>query len=91
MAEQVVFNLTSRDGITLNTKGTYCDKDIAVIPKIEGLIERVVVPKPRLVFSESDMNSLLDTGETGWIFEYDGPDGTYEHGAIYMLERKADG
>lgn len=37
MADKIFIELTSSEGLTVNTKGAYCDKDIAVIPKLEEL------------------------------------------------------
>ena len=36
MSDVLSIALTSRDGITLNTKGTYCDKNIQIIPQLEN-------------------------------------------------------
>lgn len=33
--------MTSQDGVTLNTEGKYCDKDIVVVPQLE---DKVVTP-----------------------------------------------
>ena len=41
MSDVLSIALTSRDGITLNTKGTYCDKNIQIIPQIE---DKTVTP-----------------------------------------------
>lgn len=41
MPTQLNIKLTSQDGITLNTKGKYCDKNISITPQLE---DKVVVP-----------------------------------------------
>jgi hypothetical protein len=41
MPTQLNIKLTSQNGVTLNTEGKYCDKDIVVVPQLE---DRVVTP-----------------------------------------------
>lgn len=41
MPTQLNIKLTSQDGVTLNTEGKYCDKDIVVVPQLE---DKVVKP-----------------------------------------------
>ena len=41
MPSQLNIKLTSQEGITLNTEGKYCDKNIVVVPQLE---DKVVAP-----------------------------------------------
>lgn len=36
MSDKLVIAMTSSKGVTLKTKGKYCDKNIMVVPQIEG-------------------------------------------------------
>lgn len=82
MSDKLVILCTSKDGVTLNTKGTYCDKDIHVIPQVEGVDSAL----PIEVATEEEMNALLSTAEVGSIFIYTGESGTFENGALYLVE-----
>lgn len=43
-------------------------------------------PLPIEVASEIEMNALLYSGEVGGVYKYTGTTGTYENGALYVLE-----
>lgn len=43
-------------------------------------------PLPIEVSTESQMNSLLNTAEVGSVYKYTGTSGTYENGALYVVE-----
>jgi hypothetical protein len=60
MAEQMVLAMDSKEGITLHTKGVYCDKDIVIVPKFDGgdcTGEHIV-----------DVEKLPETGEVGTTY-----------------------
>ncbi len=41
---------------------------------------------PIEVATEAEMNALLESGEVGGVYKYTGTTGTYENGALYVLE-----
>lgn len=41
---------------------------------------------PIEVSTEAEMTALLTGGEIGGVYRYTGPTGTYENGALYVLE-----
>jgi hypothetical protein len=43
-------------------------------------------PLPIEVSTEAEMTALLESGEIGGIYKYTGTTGTYENGALYVLE-----
>ena len=55
--------------------------------------EAVVVadsPLPTEVSTEAEMTALLTSGEVGGVYKYTGTTGTYENGALYVLEEEAE-
>jgi hypothetical protein len=45
-------------------------------------------PLPIEVASEAEMNALLETAEVGSVYNYVGETGTYENGALYVVEEE---
>lgn len=43
-------------------------------------------PLPIEVSTEAEMTALLESGEVGGVYKYTGTTGTYENGALYVLE-----
>lgn len=43
-------------------------------------------PLPIEVATESEMNTVLGTAEVGSVYKYIGTSGTYENGALYVVE-----
>ena len=43
-------------------------------------------PLPIEVSTEAEMNALLETAEVGSVYKYTGETGTYENGALYVVE-----
>lgn len=41
---------------------------------------------PIEVSTEAEMTALLESGEIGGVYKYTGETGTYENGALYVLE-----
>lgn len=44
---------------------------------------------PIEVSTEAEMTALLTSGEVGGVYKYTGTTGTYENGALYVLEEEA--
>ena len=47
-------------------------------------------PIPTEVSTEAEMTALLTSGEVGGVYKYTGTTGTYENGALYVLEEEAE-
>ena len=45
-------------------------------------------PLPTEVSTEAEMTALLESGEVGGVYKYTGTTGTYENGALYVLENE---
>lgn len=45
-------------------------------------------PLPLEVSTEAEMTALLTSGEVGGVYKYTGTTGTYENGALYVLEEE---
>lgn len=45
-------------------------------------------PLPIEVSTEAEMTALLESGEIGGVYKYTGTTGTYENGALYVLEEE---
>jgi hypothetical protein len=41
---------------------------------------------PTEISTEAEMTALLESGEVGGVYKYTGTTGTYENGALYVLE-----
>lgn len=87
--------------ITYNGKTTeLADGYIATLPcKDYKMATDVVVEAPEAVevedsaiptevSTEAEMTALLESGEVGGIYKYTGTTGTYENGALYVLEEE---
>lgn len=85
MSDLLHIIITSQDGATLNTAGTYCDKDMRIH------INMPVGATPQEISTEAEMNALFETAEVGSIYKYVGETGNYEAGAYYAVESDGDG
>lgn len=47
-------------------------------------------PLPTEVSTEAEMTALLTSGEVGGVYKYTGTTGTYENGALYVLEEETE-
>lgn len=47
-------------------------------------------PLPIEVATEAEMNALLEAAEVGSVYKYTGETGTYENGALYMVEEEGE-
>ncbi len=54
----------------------------------ENMASAIKIPLPQKVATESGMTSLLETAEVGSVYMYVGESGTYENGAIYIVEEE---
>ena len=45
-------------------------------------------PLPKEITSETEMTALLETADIGSVYKYVGTTGTYENGAIYIVEEE---
>jgi hypothetical protein len=74
---------------TVTANGTYEATDGKVISKITVAVEGEDKATPIEVSTEAEMTALLESGEVGGVYKYTGTTGTYENGALYVLEEEA--
>lgn len=55
-----------------------------------GVIAYEDSPLPTEVSTEAEMTALLTSGEVGGVYKYTGATGTYENGALYVLEEEEE-
>ena len=68
--------------IHINKKQIYC-----IFKGVNGGGGTVVdSPLPIEIATEAEMTALLETAEVGSIYKYTGTTGTYENGALYVVE-----
>lgn len=58
------------------------EKEITFVP-VTGEEDSAL---PTEVSTETEMTALLESGEVGGVYKYTGETGTYENGALYVLE-----
>lgn len=77
---------------TLEAKSVTPTAEAQVVATSDGYVgmSAVVVepyaPIPIEVATEAEMTALLTSGEVGGVYKYTGTTGTYENGALYVLE-----
>ena len=82
----VVATIENGNKATLPIKDLKMKSDIVVtVP------EATDSPLPTEVSTESEMTALLTSGEVGGVYKYTGTTGTYENGALYVLEEASAG
>lgn len=82
----VVATIENGNKATLPIKDLKMKSDIVVtVP------EATDSPLPIEVSTEAEMTSLLTNGTVGGVYKYTGTTGTYENGALYVLEEEAVG
>lgn len=66
------------------------DKKMAtdVVVEAPEAVEVADSPLPTEVSTEAEMTALLESGEVGGVYKYTGTTGTYENGALYVLEEE---
>lgn len=71
---------------TLPIKDLKMKSDIVItVPKAESGTDSAI---PIEVSTEAEMTALLTSGEVGGVYKYTGTTGTYENGALYVLEEE---
>lgn len=60
-------------------------KDVSIFG-LTGAYEAEDKATPIEVSTEAEMTALLESGEVGGVYKYTGTTGTYENGALYVLE-----
>lgn len=81
----VVATVEGGNTATLPVKDLKMKSDI-VITVPEGESGGTDSPLPIAVSTEAEMTALLTSGEVGGVYKYTGTTGTYESGALYVLE-----
>ena len=69
---------------TLSCSGKKMATDVVI-----EVSEATDSPLPIEVSTEAEMTALLTSGEVGGVYKYTGTTGTYENGALYVLEEEA--
>lgn len=81
---EVVATIPSGNKATIPIADKKMKTDIVItVPKAEGGTDS---PLPTEVSTEAEMTALLESGEVGGVYKYTGTTGTYENGALYVLE-----
>jgi hypothetical protein len=71
---------------TLPVKDLKMKTDIVItVPEAESGTDSAI---PIEVSTEAEMTALLTSGEVGGVYKYTGTSGTYENGALYVLEEE---
>lgn len=89
MSTKITYNSTTTEVAngkiaTLSCNGKKMKSDIVVeVPSAEDSAV------PTEVATEAEMTALLESGEVGGVYKYTGTTGTYENGALYVLEEEA--
>lgn len=89
MSTKITYNSTTTEVAngkiaTLSCNGKKMKSDIVVeVPSAEDSAI------PTEVSTEAEMTALLESGEVGGVYKYTGTTGTYENGALYVLEEEA--
>lgn len=73
--------------LNITANGTY--PDIREYSEVIVNVEATDSPLPTEVSTEAEMTALLTSGEVGGVYKYTGTTGTYENGALYVLEEEA--
>lgn len=88
MSTKITYNSTTTEVAngkiaTLSCNGKKMKSDIVVeVPSAEDSAI------PTEVSTEAEMTALLESGEVGGVYKYTGTTGTYENGALYVLEEE---
>lgn len=78
--------LSAANAKTGKTDATLTD---AITTLVEGYGKGAEVadsPLPNEVVTEAEMSALLETAKVGSVYKYTGATGTYENGALYVVE-----
>lgn len=83
----VVATVEGGNTATLPIKDLKMKSDIVITVPLGG--GSADSPLPTEVSTEAEMTALLTSGEVGGVYKYVGASGTYENGALYVLEEEA--
>lgn len=80
----IVATIPSGNKATIPIANKKMKTDIIItVPEAEGGADSAI---PIEVSTEAEMTALLTSGEVGGVYKYTGTAGTYENGALYVLE-----
>jgi hypothetical protein len=83
----VVATIPSGNKATIPIKDLKMKTDIVItVPSGSGGGTVKDSALPIEVSTEAEMTALLESGEVGGVYKYTGTTGTYENGALYVLE-----
>lgn len=83
----VVATIPSGNKATIPIANKKMKTDIVItVPEAESGTDSAI---PIAVSTEAEMTALLTSGEVGGVYKYTGTTGTYENGALYVLEATA--
>lgn len=86
----VIASLKAGQTATLTCKDKPMHTDVVVsVPNEMGGGGGADSPLPIEIATEAEMTVLLRSGEVGGVYKYTGTTGTYENGALYVLEEGA--
>jgi hypothetical protein len=80
----ITTSIESGKTATLPCSGKRMKSDIVV--EVDETSTTIDSPLPIEVSTEAEMTALLNTAEVGSIYKYVGTSGTYESGALYVVE-----
>lgn len=79
-------NKKAIENLIAKANGTTDENDTDLTGAVNRLISGYTKSKPKEISTEAEMNTLLTTAEVGSVYKYVGTTGTYEKGALYMIE-----
>ena len=89
MSTKIEYNGSVVATIENGNKATLPIKDLKMKSDIVVTVpEATDSPLPIEVSTEAEMTALLESGEVGGVYKYTGTSGTYENGALYVLEEE---
>ena len=84
----IVATVEGGNKATLPVKDLQMKSDIMItVPEAESGTDSAI---PIEVSTEAEMTALLENGEVGGVYKYTGTTGTYENGALYVLEEETE-
>lgn len=80
---QQKYSLSEWNGIPIGAENEKIKKVISITPFLAQVEDD---PVPTEVKTEAEMTALLETADVGSVYKYTGESGTYENGALYVVE-----